>query len=225
MSASMGLARPITRTTSQTARRRALGTIAGPIVFSLAWVTLGLLRPGYSFVSRPISALGIGPNGGLMDAAFVANGLLLVVGVVAVFHCFADELGAVARWTGTLLLALSPLGLIWAGVFTMNTLVLHTLGAQMALATPIVSFPVVGLLLRRAPRWRHFGTLLLVGCPLTLALLVGFVGSVPPSEIATGGRYYGVWQRALVLEVQAWYVALGWLAHRAFSARHPLSHT
>jgi hypothetical membrane protein len=215
---SVTIARPAATTNAANGRWLALATLAGPVVFNLAWMTLGLLRPGYSFVSRPVSALGIGPNGGLMDAAFVLNGLLLVVGVIAVFHYCGDGLGALARWICTLLLVLSPLGLLWAGIFTMNTLVLHTLGAQIAFATPIVSFPVVGLLLRGAPRWRRFGTLLLVGGPLTLALLIGFIGSVPPSEMATGGGYYGLWQRALGLEVQAWYVALGWLAFRRSSA-------
>jgi hypothetical membrane protein len=85
------------------------------------------LRPGYSFVSRPVSALGIGPNGVFMDAAFVLNGVLLIVGLTAVFQSLKHQLGALARWMCMALLLLSPLGVLWDGIFTMNTLALHTL--------------------------------------------------------------------------------------------------
>jgi len=55
---------------------------------------------------------------------------------------------------------------------------------------------------------------MIVGGPLTLALLVGFMQSVPFSEMATGGGNLGLWQRGLLLEVQVWFVALGWSAWR-----------
>jgi hypothetical protein len=197
-----------------TARRLALGAIAGPVLYDLAWVVLGPLRPGYSTVSRPVSALAIGPNGELMRAAFLLYGLLVVVGASAALRCFKREQGAVARRACTVLLALSPLGVLWAGIFTMNanTLALHNLGAEVAFGTQIIVFPVVGLLLRRVPAWRRFGTWMLLGGPLTLALLVGLTHSVPMSQMAIGGGSYGLWERALIFEVQAWYAALGWLA-------------
>jgi hypothetical membrane protein len=197
-----------------TTRWLALGAVAGPILFTLAWLVLGQLRPGYSFVSRPVSALGIGPNGVFMDAAFVLNGVLLIVGLTAVFQSLKHQLGALARWMCTALLLLSPLGVLWDGIFTMNTLALHTLGAEVALGTPVISFLIVGLVLRRVPEWKRFGTWMLVGCPLTLVLLVGFSMSVPPSELATGGGSLGLWQRALIIEVQAWFMIMGRLAFR-----------
>jgi len=209
-----GSAKPAALATPETARWLTLGAVAGPILFTLAWLVLGQLRPSYSFVSRPVSALAIGPNGVFMDAAFVLNGLLLIVGLIAVFQSFKHKLGTLARWMCTVLFLLSPLGVLWDGIFTMNTLALHTLGAEVALGTPVISFLIVGLVLRRVPEWKRFGTWMLVGCPLTLALLVGFSMSVPPSELATGGGSLGLWQRALIIEVQAWFVAMGWLAFR-----------
>jgi hypothetical protein len=80
--------------------------------------------------------------------------------------------------------------------------------------TPVISFLIVGLVLRRVPEWKRFGTWMLVGCPLTLVLLVGFSMSVPPSELATGGGSLGLWQRALIIEVQAWFMIMGWLTFR-----------
>jgi hypothetical protein len=108
----------------------------------------------------------------------------------------------------------SPLGILWAGVYTMDQLTLHNLGAQAGLSTPIVTFPVAGLLLRAAPEWRRFGSLLTVGGPLTVLLLVAFIDAVPASELATGGDHLGLWQRALGAEVVAWYAAIGWLVFR-----------
>ncbi len=193
----------------------ALGAVIAPVLFILGAFGLAPLHPGYSVVSQPVSALAIGPNGGFMRAGFLLYGLLVTVGVIAVFQG-VHELGTIARGVCTVLLALSPLGILWAGIFTMDpeTLGLHTLGAMVALGTPVITLPLAGLVLRRAPSWHTFGTWMLVGGPLTLALLVGFTNSVPPSQMATGGGSYGLWQRALGIEVFAWYVALGWLAFR-----------
>ncbi len=193
-----------------------LGAVVGPVLFTLAAFALAPLHPGYSIVSQPMSALAIGPNGEFMRAAFLLYGFLVTIGVIAVFQSLKHELGAAARLVCTVLLALSPLGILWAGIFTMapETLGLHTLGATVAFSTPIIVFPVVGLILRRAPSWRHFGTWMLLGGPLTLALLIGFTMSVPPSQMVTGGGSFGLWQRALAIEVFAWYTALGWIAFR-----------
>jgi len=173
---------------------------------------LGLLRPGYSPVSQPVSALGIGPNGTFMDAAFMLCGLLIIVGVIAVFRGSMHNMGTVARWACAVLLMISPLALVWLGIFTLNMLDLHMIGAKAALSSPIVTFLIAGLVLRRAPRWRRFGTWILVSPLLTLALLAGFIGSVPPSELATGGGSLGLWERALATEVLGWYAAMGWIA-------------
>jgi hypothetical protein len=45
--------------------------------------------------------------------------------------------------------------------------------------------------------------------------------SVPVSEMATGGGTFGLWQRALFIEIQAWYVAIGWMALREQKKRRP----
>ena len=191
----------------------ALGAVAGPILFIVASFALAPTQPGYSVVTRPVSALAIGPHGEYMRAAFLIDGLLVTAGVIAIFSRLGTQFGAVSRWIAPGLLLISPLGVLWAGIFTMDRLDLHNIGAQMALATPVVTFPVVGLLLRRAPRWRRFGTLLMLGGPFTILLLVGFRTSVPLAELRSGmgGGLMGLWQRALGIEVLGWFVALGWL--------------
>jgi len=210
-----GFAHPAAQATPLVFRWLALGAVVGPVLGTLAWIVLGFLRPGYSPISQPVSALGTGHNGVFMNAAFMFDGLLSMVAVIAVFQSLKNELGTAACWTCMALLLLSPFGLLWVGIFTMNTLTLHLVGAQLAFATPIIALPIAGFLLRRVPKWRRFGTrMLVVGGPLTLALLIGFIMSVPMSEKITGGGSYGVWERALASEVIGWYVALGWLTFR-----------
>src|SRR5438093_13074023 len=93
--------------TLETARWLALGAVAGPVLFTLAWFVLGFLSPGftlfgtliapYSSISQPISGLGLGPTGPFMNAAFVLGGLLLLAGVIGIFQGIG-EIDAVSRW-------------------------------------------------------------------------------------------------------------------------------
>src|SRR5215831_14961043 len=159
----------------------ALGAVGGPVLFTLAWFVLGFLSPGYTLfgariapyspISQPISGLGLGPTAPFMNAAFVVSGLLIIAGVVGIFQGIR-EIGAVARWGCTALLALSGVGAVVVGIFTLESFLVHFLGVLLAIATPVLSFLVSGLVLRRVPRWRRFGSWLLLGSPLTLALLV-----------------------------------------------------
>src|SRR3712207_5091025 len=89
-------AKPATPAAPQSARWLALGAVAGPAVFTLAWFVLGFLSPGYTLfgtliapyspISQPISGLGLGPTGPFMNAAFVLGGLVLLAGVAGIFQ-------------------------------------------------------------------------------------------------------------------------------------------
>jgi Protein of unknown function (DUF998) len=198
-----------------------LGAVVGPVLFTLSWSVLGFLSPGYTLwgtkiapyspLSQPVSGLGLGPTGPFMNTAFVLSGLLLLVGVTGAFQSIR-EMGTVARRTCSALLALSPLGVIADGVFTLESMLLHSVGLFLAAATPVLSFLVTGRLLRRVPRWRRFGNWLLLGSPLTLVLLVLFFATFNPTTSGAGRGVGGLVQRVLIIEVHAWFVALGWLA-------------
>jgi hypothetical protein len=201
------------------ARRLALGAIAGPVVFTLGWLILGFLSPGYtmwgvhiapySAVSQPLSGLGLGPTGPYMNAAFILSGLLMIAGAIGVFASIS-ELGPVARWTCTVLLALPGAGAVTDGIFTLESFFFHFVGFGLAL-TAIVGFPVIGFILRRVSRWRRFGTFLIVGGPLTLALTVLYFMTFTPTIEGIQHGIAGLTERVLVLELDAWYVAIGWL--------------
>jgi len=55
---------------------------------------------------------------------------------------------------------------------------------------------------------------LLLGSPLTLTLLILFFLTLSPTAAGAETGVAGLTQPILVLEVQAWFVAIGWLAFR-----------
>ncbi len=221
-----GFAKPAAQASPEATRWLALGAIVGPVLFTLAWVVLGELSPGYtawgiriapySPISQPISGLGLGPTAPFMNAAFVLTGLLTLVGVVGIFQGIR-EMGALARWSCTVLLALSPLGMVVDGIFTLESFLPHTAGFLLATASPVLTFVIIGLLLRRIPRFRRFGTWLLLGSPLTLALVVLYFLTFSPTVAGIQTGVAGLTERLLAVEVHAWLVALGALAFRRAS--------
>jgi hypothetical protein len=200
-------------------QKLALGAILGPVVFTLGWLVLGFISPGYtmwgvhvapySAISQPLSGLGLGPTGPFMNAAFIVSGLLLMAGAVGVFASIS-ELGPVARWTCTAVFALPGVGAVIDGIFTFENFLPHFFGFGLALTT-VVGFPVVGFILRRIPSWRNFGTWLVAAGPLTLALTVLYFMTFTPTVEGIQHGVAGLTERLLVLELDAWYVAIGWL--------------
>jgi hypothetical protein len=189
----------------------ALGAVAGPILFALAYTILGFLRPGYSLVSEPVSGLGVGAIAPAMNASFVLMGLLIFVGVIGIFQNM-KELGAVARWICIILLELSPIGAIICGLYTYETFFLHFIGFFLACGTPVICYLVVGLLLGRVPLYRRIGSWMILGSPLTLILMYMFMTTFDYLHTDVGTA--GLIERVLILEVHSFYMVLGWLVFR-----------
>jgi len=112
------------------------------------------------------------------------------------------------------LLVLSPLGMVVDGIFTLESFFLHLVGFLLGAATPILGFLFTGLLLRRVPRWRRFGNWMLLGSPLTLALLILYFMTFSPTAAGARTGVAGLTERILVIEVFAWFVGMGWKAFR-----------
>ena len=262
------------------ARWVALGAVVGPVLFTLAWLILGLLSPAYYYgpfftiaphagITVPIDWLELGSRGLFMNAAFVFCGLLLLAGVFGIFHTIGD-MSLFHRWSCTALLSLSPLGLVACGLVPLDSAFLyqspdeiarsllmpslspahhalhntyyvvaprswvfpfwnplHSLSFLLTAASPVLSFLIAGFFLRRIQSWRHFGTWLLLGSPLTLLMCAFFLGTFKPlpTAVAEPGlsllKLGGLTDRALVLEVQAWFVALGYMAFRRSETSSP----
>jgi hypothetical membrane protein len=202
------------------ARWAALGSVAGPVLFTLCWLVLGVISPGYTFfghrftdyspISQPVSGLGMGATAPYMNAAFIVTGVMLIVGVAGVFRVIP----APRRRTCQVLLALTGVGQILCGIFDLEQMMPHTLGYLLAIGTPVIGFVVAGRSMRRLPSWRRFGTWLLAGSPLTLVLLVAFFLTFQPTADGAEHGIAGLVQRLGIVEVHAWVVALGWLAFR-----------
>lgn len=206
------------------ARWLALGAVIGPVLFFAAWAILGFVNQGYtlyghqfnhySVISQPVSGLGMGATAPLMNAAFIVGGLLVAVGAAGILATTATAGRPTARWTCAILLGLSGVGQAIDGIFNLEMTVPHSIGFLLALGTPIVSFPVTAAYLRRIPRWRRFGSWLRWGAPVTLVLLVAFFLTFEPTADGAEHGVAGLVQRAGIIEVHAWFVAMGWLAFR-----------
>ncbi|AVT35917.1 hypothetical protein C6W10_04960 [Plantactinospora sp. BB1] len=205
------------------ARRLALGAVVGPALFTLAWLVLGVVSDGYTLfdhrftdyspVSQPISGLGMGATAPYMNSAFVVTGLILLVGVVAVFRAVPTGRPALRRWS-VVLLGCSGIGQAVCGIFNLEAVLPHTLGFVLAIGTPVAGFLVAGYYFRGVPGWRRFGNWLRLGSLLTLILLVAFFATFQPTADGAEQGIAGLVQRIGILELHAWFVAMGWLAYR-----------
>jgi hypothetical protein len=71
----------------------------------------------------------------------------------------------------------------------------------------------------------RFGTALMAAGPVTLVLTVLYFATFTPTIQGIQTGVAGLTERILVLEIQAWYVALGWLAYRRPSLNRRLAIT
>lgn len=173
----------------------------------------------YSAIAQPISGLGLGTTGPYMNAAFVAYGVLVIIGATGIFRGIT-QMQSAGRWTCSALLALHGLGAVIDGIFTLESIVVHTIGFMLAL-TPIATFLVISHHLRRIPSWRRFGTWLLVASPVTLILAVVHFATFDPRAAGIGIGIAGLTQRLLLVEMQVWIAAMGWLAFRRGALEGP----
>jgi hypothetical membrane protein len=150
-----------------------------------------------------------------MNTAFIVSGLLLFIGVIGIVRSLPAEGRALGRRAGGALLALTPLGLIVVGTFTLDHLAIHLSGAMLILFTPVISFLVIGRRLRRLPGRRRLGNRLLVASPVTLVLFVVYNLSFDQTTTAAGHGIAGLTQRILFVEILSWFVAMGWRTARA----------
>lgn len=166
-------------------------------------------------ISNPISGLGVGPHAQLFNSAFVLCGLIQLAGAVGVFQTIRTAGRPVTRWTCTFLLAHSPLGLAMAGIYSLAVSIpLHTMAAALIFLTPVISFLGAGFYFRGVAGWRQFGNWLLLGSPLTLLLLFLYAATFDQARVAAGQGIAGLTERIMMVEIQAWYVAMGWRAFR-----------
>jgi hypothetical membrane protein len=157
--------RPAGEATAQALKPRpvlvalAAAAIIGPVVFAVAAVVQGLLRPGYSFVADPVVALVAGPSGWVQDLNFV------VLGAAMIAFAIGLQLGVrPTRWAvlGPAALVLSGIGPLWAGLADPRPA--HFLMTFLGAATGLI---VLSRSMARDPRWQR-----LAGYALTTGIAI-----------------------------------------------------
>jgi hypothetical protein len=199
----------------------------GPIVLTLAWLILGLFVPPVhtefgieggiaGTITSPISGLGVGPNALLFNSAFMLSGVLTIIGVLGLFYVFPNKNNPAKHWIIALLLSLSPLGCICAGIFTLKVSVpLHMFAFILVAGAPVASFIIAGIYFRHVYDWKKLGTVLIICGPLTLLLTSIFMFVTYDIELIASGRgIAGIPSRILILEIGFCYFIMGWFGIR-----------
>ena len=190
-----------------TVSRVALLVPLGAIAFTVAWLVLGAVSPGYelfgniiapySWISQPVSGLGLGPTGPWMNAAFIVGGALVLAGTVSTAGAWRRQGGR--GTTAFVLMALTGFGMILCGSFTLESMMLHLLGFLLAVPLPAIGFLFAAAALRRTNG--ALGRFALAGGVLTLVLFVIFMAIFDATGAGGNEGVAGLVQRALIVAV------------------------
>lgn len=196
----------------------------GAALFTIAWFVLGFVSSGYrlfdlviepySPISQPVSGLGLGSTGPWMNAAFIVGGLLLLAGAVGVVHAYR---GSRAARVGLVLAALTGVGMVIDGLFTLESVMLHLTGFLLAIPVPAVGFLIAGIALRRIDR--PLAVVLIVAGPLALALFGWFMAIFDPYSAGDNTGIAGLVQRILITVVLGTWSVFGVAAWRRARGR------
>jgi uncharacterized protein DUF998 len=213
---------PTINQTSKMYYQLALAAVIGPILFTLMWLILGFISPGYtiygteiapySIVSQAISGLGLGVTGPYMNANFIITGLLLVLGGIGISNTLFRSFSPIKRMITSILLALPGIGCAMDGIFTIETFLFHFIGFGLVLTT-ILSYPIIGFFMRKDLTLRTLGMWLIVAGPVTLVLAVWYFMTFSPTVEGSKTGIAGITERILVTELLFWYVVMGWKAY------------
>lgn len=197
-------------------------TLVGFVLFTAAWVVLGLISTGftlfgqrvepYNWVAQPVSGLGLGNTATAMNSAFVLTGTINAIGVLGICACVPGLTGAERILAGAILMV-SPIGTALAGVFTLERFLPHFGGYLLATGAPVIGFPTLGWLLMHRSSNVATGVALIGAGALTLVLLVLQLRSFDPEASGRGEGVGGLTQRILITEVLGVFAILGSCVH------------
>jgi hypothetical membrane protein len=208
-----GRARPDASTTStppaaqpqRWTSRVALAGMVAPAGFFAVMMVLGLVTPGYDWVSRYGSELSTGPLGWIMIANFIALGVVELTLAAALGRTIGDR---ASGWVATAAVGLLGAAFVVAGVCVTDPARLvadartwhGVVHALMAVVIFFIATPVAGLAMaRRCRGQRRFARYCALTAVATPALLVATCSS---------GRLLGLTERVVIAVVLAWLTTL-----------------
>lgn len=171
--------------------------VIGAVLFPAVYLVDGVLRPGYRTLVDPISALAIGPGGGVQVGDFVLYGVLLIISAYGwrkvLVHGPAAVLYPVARIVSGL--ALIATGIVHAGP-------VHNAVSSLSLIATVAGLFILAARLHRSSGWRAWASAAIVTAVLEMGLLAAFGRLTTP---AGGG---GVFEKLATVVVAAFIVAI-----------------
>ena len=199
------------------------GGIAGPVIFAVASIVFGALRPGYDPIDQFISELG--ETGGLhapmMNViGFMAGGAMILLFAIAVWRSLPRS---ALTTIGSLLIAVFAVNMFSAGIWSCDVGCPTSGGSpeqQLHDIVSVIAFPalIIGTLtwsawLMRQADWRGFGNYSLVTGLAAICLLVAMIASEATRELT------GLWQRLFLLVLFVWLASFSY----ALLRRNPAS--
>lgn len=198
-----------------TVRRLMLaGGIAGPVLFSLASIIFGALRPGYDPVDQFISELGEtgGLHAPLMNVlGFMGGGAMMLLFAIALWQSLPRS---ALTTIGSLLIAVFAVNVFGAGVWSCDVGCPTSNGSpeqRMHDLVSVIAFPalILGALtwsiwFLRRPEWRAFGVYSLITGLAAIGLLVAMIASEATREST------GLLQRLFLLVLFVWMASLAY---------------
>ncbi len=210
----------------ETARARAplerwlaLGGVVGPLAFVVAFGLAGILRPGYSPVDQTVSDLGIDGNAWIVNASLVLLGVALIALAIGFYRAVRPPSSTRIRFATAAMTVAVGIGFAAAGIFPETDPGLHYTGALVFFVGAPSALILAGLLFRRDSDWRAWaGPTLVLGLATVILIVLTFYTFSfyrPTSGPEMIGRFGGLMERIVFVEVLAWYAILGWRLVRA----------
>ncbi len=215
---------PCTGCSDQALRWLSLAGLAGPLLFTLAWVAGDLLRASYNWITDPISLLAAvdARYAWIMSAGFIVGGLLTLPMAVGL-HCGIEDEGR-ASPLGPLLVAVAGIAAIVAGVFRPNYpdvlpgrygwfLVnpVHQAAAFVVFVALVTAPLLIVPRLHADPRWRGLTRYSLLTSSATFVLFLAYLAPMP--------GLIGLLERLLVSVPLLWLEVMAIRLHRQATAR------
>ena len=171
--------------------------MAAPIVMISLWALAGILRPGYDQLTQTGSELGTGRYSIVMNANFVATGVLILifwVGLLTTMHA--------GKWLkfGLVILAIAAVGEVATGIFPCDpgcplnggslSQMIHTEIAVVFFGAIAVFPAFIGIGLNRDQHWASYCSYSIVTGVVSIGLFIAFSVAV-----LTSFQYLGLLQR------------------------------
>jgi hypothetical protein len=188
--------------------------VIGPVLFTATFTIEGWLRPGYDSCGMFVSALSLGPRGGIQIANFIVSGAL-----IAIFaHYVASEFKEGKAWrVGPALLSIIGFCLLASGPFVMDPVTVpfmemswhsylhYAFGILVFSLAPVSCFVFFGRF-RADGRWRWFQWWTLAAGLIMTASVAALKGAMLPGPLQP---YIGIVQRVALIDYLAWLECFG----------------